>query len=66
MTGEERGSPGYHLKELNSVKSRAGATLHCGTQFLIAVQGLLISVDPLVVGHGLKGMWASVVAAHGL
>ena len=37
----------------------------CG-HLLVAVHGLLIAVVSLGVEHGLWGMWASVVATHGL
>ena len=33
---------------------------------LVAVLGLPIAVTSLVVEHGLKGMWVSVVVAQGL
>ena len=33
---------------------------------LVVVRGLLIAVPPFVVEHRLEGVWASVVAAHGL
>ena len=37
-----------------------------GGSSLVAVQELLISVTPLVVGHRLQGVQASVAAARGL
>ena len=40
--------------------------LRWGNDSQTAVRRLLISVDFLVVDYGLEGMWASVVAAHGL
>ena len=33
---------------------------------LAAMHGLLIAVASLVVGHGLYGVWASVVVVHSL
>ena len=33
---------------------------------LVVVHGLLIAVPSFVVEHRLEGVWASVVAAHGL
>ena len=36
------------------------------TGCLVAVRGLLIAVDSLVVEQEFWGMWASVVASHGI
>ena len=34
-------------------------------RLLVAVCGLLVEVDSLVVDSEFQGMWASVVASHG-